>query len=493
LNLYKAKEVRDLETKAIKALNGKSIILMERAASATFKLIKENFNLKKFKFLVCYGSGNNGGDGLSLARILIENKAKVSICSILGSPKTDDSKKEHFLLKKLKPKFIYKKDLKSFIDSSVIVVDAIFGIGFKGNLNKSLKDIFKTFEKAYSVVSVDVPSGVNADTGEASIGSVTSDMTLTFIAPKLGLYSSPGAIFAGNIFLDNLGVKNNLKSDYFLSTESIAKKISKKLYRKKDTHKKTFGSLAILSPNEGMEGAVGLASKASLKTGTGLVSVLTYKESIKDFRNRTGGIIPREVMVKNIDDVNVNDFDAILIGPGFGTKRKDFLKSVIKDFKKKLILDADAINIISKDIKLQKLINRKQVILTPHPGEFYRLSKIKDIQEKRIFSLEKFMKNKRYALVLKGYRTLIKGDKKLYINQTGGPALAKAGSGDVLSGIIASLFVQGLNPLDASILGTYIHGMAADKLTKNLKLLDLNVNPSDVIKKLKEVFVCLSK
>lgn len=204
-------------------------------------------------------------------------------------------------------------------------------------------------------------------------------------------------------------------------------------------------------------------------------------------------MLAAEAMIKNIDqiDSSFKDFDAVLIGPGYGTKRKEKLKELLDKIRIPIIIDADAINIISTDAKLvSKIKNRKDILLTPHPGEMAHLCKTSSdaIQSKRLRMLEDFCKDKKFSLLLKGYRSLLYADKNnILVNSTGGPALAKGGSGDVLSGIIASFVAQGLKPYQAGALGMFVHGACADALLEEKGVSELSVLPTDVISKLGDV------
>jgi NAD(P)H-hydrate epimerase len=486
MKLYKIKDILNSENYAIKKLKIPGIVLMEHAARSVLEEIEKEYGLNH-KFIVVYGPGNNGGDALALSRMLFLKNANIKIYSALGSPKTKEAKQELSIVKKLKIKEI-KNDILKSIDSKTIVIDGVFGIGFNKEIPTKLIKLFESFKKAKAVVSIDVPSGLNIDNGELSKGAVISNLTVSFILPKLGLYTSPGAINAGKVVTKDIFTKDlQIKTNYELIDKDLINSIFKKLKRKNNTHKGSFGHVGVVKGD--MNGAAILSTKAALSVGAGLVSIILDNKISKDIK--TVKNLDDEVMVKS----DLSSFDVIVIGPGLGTgKDKElFLSKVLelaKTNKTKILIDADAINIISKNKKLIKKLN-KNCILTPHPGEFSRLVNIPNnlIQEKRLSVLENFMKDKNFTIVLKGFRSLINSNNFTYINNTGGPHLSKAGTGDVLSGIIASLWAQGLSSTEASILGVYLHGLTADRLLEEKS--ELSIKASDIILKLEEVLKCI--
>lgn len=502
MKLYTAKQVGEVDSFAIKKIGLPSLVLMEHAARGVLEELELRFCcLSAHKFIVLYGSGNNGGDALALARMLIIKGAEVIIVEALEKPKSVDCKKEMQMLletdkfvrgiRKIKPEQVSK-----YIDDSAIVIDGVFGTGFKKNskTNKKIEKLFDAVAEAPYVVAIDVPSGVDVDTGVAAEWTLTADLTVTFALPKVGLYVSPGAIHSGEIVVKELHtlVSPDATPYELLDTDSI-KSLFYNLRRKKESNKGSYGHVLIVSPESGMEGAVTLCATAALKSGAGLVSIAAVNENAQSLRKRMPKL-PPEVMVKDFDVKTLNKYSVVVVGPGYGKKRRKELKEIIKNVKGPLVLDADALNIISEDRTLLELVSKnKEAILTPHPGEMARLINIKDVQIQRLNVLKLFVLENNVNVILKGYMSLIGSrDGKIFVNPTGNPGLSKGGSGDVLSGIIAAFCAQGLNIVEAGLAGTYVHGLCADMLVDD-GVSVLTITPTDIIEEIGNALKCLIK
>ncbi|MCX6112449.1 MAG: NAD(P)H-hydrate dehydratase, partial [Proteobacteria bacterium] len=253
----------------------------------------------------------------------------------------------------------------------------------------------------------------------------------------------------------------------------------------------------------GMEGAVAMSAMAALKSGAGLVTVVAINETTELLRQRMPILTP-EIMISSIkvDDKTGSElmddfkkFNSVVIGPGFGKKRKTVLKKILEHVELPLVIDADALNLISDNPDIFDIVKGKDAILTPHPGEMSRmLPEIKDVQDHRLRALEKYVKGQKFCLLLKGYRSMLgRGDGHVLINYTGNPSLSKGGSGDVLSGLIASFNAQGLEIWKAGALGMYIHGLCADRLVMEDKNSDFGILPTDIINELGPVIKCLTE
>jgi len=504
MKLYLSKDSRVIDEYAIKNIGVPSIILMEHAARGVYEEIKKRFSpVKNRKFVVLYGSGNNGGDALCVARYLLLDGAKVIISEVVARPKTPDAQLEmEFLLKTAKGRRDFTKlDAKNVIkkiDKDTVVIDGVFGTGFraagKGTINKKLQKLFEAAGSAGFVLSIDVPSGVDADTGEVSEHSIVADCTVTFCLPKVGLFISPGSLYSGEVIVKELFVpKKEKNTPYEFVDEELAKNIAKGLKRRPDSHKGSYGHVAVVSPSKGMEGAVAMCVRAAMKSGAGLVSVLAVGEK-EEFLRKRMPMLMSEAMIKEYMAKTLSSFSVVVVGPGFGKERKKDLKDILSKVKVPIVIDADALNIIAGDKKLLNILKKKDAVLTPHPGEMARLTGRKDVQEHRLSVLEKYVKGARFSVLLKGYRSMLgSGDGSIFINSTGNPALSKGGSGDVLSGIIAGFIAQGLSTKEAGILGAYVHGLCADVLVNKKKASSLGVLPTDIIKELGNVLRCLTE
>lgn len=253
-----------------------------------------------------------------------------------------------------------------------------------------------------------------------------------------------------------------------------------RLKRPVDSHKGMFGKIGVVSSAEGMEGAVAMACEAAYRSGAGIVSVISLDEKIFTLRARMPMLIP-EVMIKEFVDFN---FAAIVVGSGFGKKRSTLLRRILKYSSGPIVLDADALNILSEEPDIMKFCARENIIITPHPAEMGRLLKVSvnDIQKDRVAAVKKAIEVYGFTVVLKGYKTLIAGPgTEIFENPTGNPALSKGGCGDVLSGMIAGFIGQGLHLLDAGMLGAYLHGQCADYLVNEKGVSELSVMPTELM------------
>lgn len=481
MKLFKNYDLKAVETYAVEQLEIPAIVLMEHAASSTLEFIKTKIKIKDATFTVILGAGNNAGDGLSLARMLYSEGAKVFLIKCFDSFNSNEAKLEYEIIKKFET--IKECDISS-IPKNSFIIDAVFGIGFKGTLPENVQNIFNFINSSFTTVfSLDVPSGLNPDTGEVSANTIKANYTITYILPKIGLYTAPGALYAGIVIVKNLffpflepDTKVNL-----LESE-IIKNIFEKLKRGVNTHKNNFGNVAIYASKPGMEGSVSLAAEASLRSGAGLVSIISLDE--ENFHSRFTNI-SKEIIFNKTTLEEFNNYSVLLIGPGFDKTKVELFFKIIKNFKNKLVLDADALNLIAENDGV-KLLEGKEVILTPHPGEMARLTKLESVQNNRLSNLLDFNLNNNFTIVLKGYRTLVCDTlQNIFINSTGNPALSKAGTGDVLAGIISSFWAQSLSATDSAILGVYIHGLIADKLVENIY--ELSITAQDIIDALKKV------
>lgn len=471
--------LRELDKRAEEDFNLKNGILMENAARGSAEKIKNLFPLKKGDAkktiqIVC-GSGDNGGDGLALARILADDFNLHII--ILKEPKSELCKLQYERLKALNI-----RTAKNILPESDILFDAFLGTGLKGLLKAEDK---KTIEKINKVkafkIACDIPSGLNLD-GEASPNAVLCNMTFSMGALKQAFYSDEAKDITGKIEVIDLGLprssyEQNEKSNVFLLEKEDMLLPSRK---KQNTHKGSFGHAGIIIGEK--NGAALLAASAALEFGAGLVTL------IGESRER-----PKNLKADFMYDgkFNAKKFTSIAIGQGLGRKN-DELFSILKMKETQsmpMVLDAD----VFYYAELKKILPElSAAVLTPHPKEFSSLLNItslenlsiEEIQKKRFISALSFSKKfPKLVLVLKGANTLIAHNGKIFINTLGSSSLSKAGSGDVLTGLICSLLAQGYKPLDAAITGSLAHSLAsqnagasysltASKLIKNLEKLE---------------------
>lgn len=465
------------------------IILMENAAEQIYS----NILHKGEKFFVCCGVGNNGGDGLALARKLIINNKQVDVMLCGNIDKmSQECKINYDILCNLTKNIIFAKEEDSYeqviekIKNADIVIDSLFGIG----LNRRIEgiyyiviDIINSYSKY--IVSVDIPSGLNADNGEVHGICVKANETYTVQFYKKGFFIGSACEYLGDINVINIGfpkkvISTNSEDIKVLDREDYRHMLPK---RNKTFHKGDLGRVLILSGSSGFTGAAYITTEAAVRTGAGLVTLLVPSEVQKEISSRF-----IEAMTVNYNEeerVNklIDQADVIACGPGLGTMDEavDMLKKVIKRSKCPIVIDADAINIISKERELLNFVARRGVI-TPHLGEMSRIvhKSILEIEQSKLDICKSFSKENEIVTLLKGYNTVISNGHKLIINTTGSSKMASGGMGDCLTGIISSLIAQGMEIMDAAVLGCYVHGLSADVLGKNR----FNVNARDVIEQI---------
>ncbi|MCF6222344.1 MAG: NAD(P)H-hydrate dehydratase [Flavobacteriaceae bacterium] len=454
----------------------RSIDLMEDAAMQCVDWLLTYLKKNKQPIYIFCGVGNNGGDGLVIARKLIQANFNVKTYIV----KFNDKKSNDFNInfKRLVdidhcPIALIDSSKFPLIIKNAIVIDAIFGIGLSRPPSGFVKKTIQAINSSKSfVIAVDIPSGLFVEKTVTYPESVIrANHTLTFQNPKLAFYLSENKCYIGDWTLLDICLDIN----FIDSLESVYATISleqiKTIHRprKKYSHKGTFGHSLIIGGSFGKIGAVVLASKAALKIGSGLVTSYIPKCGYNILQTSNP-----EVMVEVDDEKYLQYFNyktnpnVIGIGVGLGTHIKTIngFENFLKRNSIPLVIDADALNILSKQKGLLELIPKNSV-LTPHPKEFERLVGSWNNDYEKLDLLLKFSKKHQIVVVLKGANSAIAYQNKIYFNTTGNPALATAGSGDVLTGMITGLMAQNYNALNASILGVYLHGKTADIAIRN--------------------------
>jgi NAD(P)H-hydrate epimerase len=518
MKVVTADEMRSIDRKTIGEYGITGSVLMERAGLSVANNIKEIFNKKKV--LVLSGGGNNGGDGLVAARTLFKWGWDVKVLMMSKKDKLSPDCLEQFKTAEriCVPVEVRTSLTEKDINGSVIV-DALLGTGINKPVTSPISDVIEILNKSdVQVVSVDIPSGISSDNAQVMGEAVRADYTVTFGLPKIGHLIHPGAEFSGKLFIEDIGFPEELLESDKLKTQTIENTDASILVpeRTKYSHKGDYGHVLVLAGSRGKTGAAFMAARSCLRTGAGMVTI-GVPESLSDiFQER---VIEEMVLpladsgngtlsVKAFSDIIkflTEKADLLAIGPGLAlsTDITNLLKKLLKTATVPMILDADAINSLSGDKNIFKNV-KAPVILTPHPGEMARLltqkSKVRSkksdekirikIKNDKINTAISFAKETGVYLVLKGAPTIIsEPDGKVYINTTGNPGMATAGSGDVLTGMIAGFLAQGLNPLDASILGTYMHGLAGDSAASEKGMHSLIA--SDIIDKIPSAFFSL--
>lgn len=502
MKILSVEKIREADAYTIQNEPILSVDLMERAARKLFKwIVKRVDDTHAFKIFA--GHGNNGGDGLALARMLAEKGYHIEVYVVQISDKysTDFEANLQRLQQNgsVKISFLNKKEELPVIDPDELIVDAIFGSGLKNPVDGFAGQVIDHINKSDAVtISVDIPSGLFADrhTDPKKGAIVSADYTVSFQLPKFAFLLPENDPYVGQWQILDIGLSadyiNSAETkDFFLEKRDIIPLLRK---RKKFSHKGTFGHALLIAGGYGKFGAAVLSSRACLRSGVGLLHTHIAKSGTAILQTacpETMLSIDRdENYLSEIPDLGA--YTTVGIGPGIGKElaTQKALKLLIQNYQKPMIFDADALNILAEN-KTWLAFIPKGSILTPHPKEFERLAgKWKDDFEKIKMQREFAIKYGIY-LVLKGAHTsTCFPDGKLYFNSTGNPGMATAGSGDVLTGLLTGLLAQGYAPAVAAVLGVFIHGLAGDMAAKKHGM-DAMIS-GDIIEKIGKAFKQLS-
>lgn len=467
---------KKIDNEAIEGIKIPGILLMENAANEVFINIKD----KGDSFVVISGTGNNGGDGLAVGRKLLLDGKKVSFVIVNPNENySNDFNVNLNIITNITDNIYYIKEfndiekVRELNKNSDVIIDSIFGVGLNRDLNSFYFQLVECVNESKKIiVAIDVPSGLDCNTGKILGNAVKATYTYTFEVIKRGFINYSAFEYLGNLKVLSIGMPNKVKDNNSEGIIILDKNQYKAMINKRKSygHKGSYGKAIIFAGSIGFTGASYIVTEACIKAGAGLTTLVTATECQKIVASQlieamTANYSEKDRIIKNLSTAN-----AIAFGPGIKDVKEyeDILLWVIQNSTANIVIDAEGINILSRR---PDIINnlRGRGILTPHPGEMSRLinKPIKEIEEKRIEIAKEFAMKYDCVLLLKGFNTVITDGNKVYINPTGDSKMANGGMGDCLTGIITSLVAQGYNIFDAATLGAYIHGLAAENEGEN--------------------------
>ncbi|OPY58015.1 MAG: Bifunctional NAD(P)H-hydrate repair enzyme Nnr [Pelotomaculum sp. PtaU1.Bin035] len=517
MRVVTAEEMKRLDQAAIKEYGVPGLVLMENAGRQVVEVIGDVLGIVRGKVVTVFiGKGNNGGDGLVIARHLLNMGAEVKVLALAGVEEiTGDAAVNLEIWRKMGQKIysLHHGDginiVRLILMNSELIVDAIYGTGFRGKMEEKVGRIVEVLNgSGKPIIAVDIPSGLEANTGRVNEPCIQAAHTVTFALPKLGLILEPGADYAGELHVADISIPSVLLEkeapQRYLITEELVRDWLPP--RPSAAHKGDFGRVLVVAGSRGMTGAASLVGEAALRSGSGLITVAVPETlhdileakltevmtvPLPDTGNGNLSLGARQRILSLLEGVNV-----LALGPGLSTEPEvaTMVRELLPLVRVPCVLDADGLNALAGNVEILRKI-QTPVVITPHPGEMARLMGVttREIQEDRLSVASKAAASWNVVALLKGARTVVAAPGgAIYINPTGNPGMATAGSGDVLTGIVASLISQGLDPALAASAGAYIHGMAGDMGAREKGMIGLTAG--DIITYLpaaiREIFEC---
>lgn len=475
MKIFASNVIHEIDNATCEAQKINSIDLMERAADAVrFEIMAKFYSSQRI--VIVAGPGNNGGDALAVARLLFENgyrHLEVFLFNVMGklSHDCDEERKKLITMEGIDFTEVKRDFSPPYLCESDLVIDGLFGSGLRQPLQGGFVMLARYInDSGARVISIDVPSGLFGEWNEnvSHRDMIHADLTLTFQTPRLSFFFAENAEVIGDWKLLDISLdKEKMKStptDYMLVEAGSVRPLLRK--RPKFSAKRDYGSALIMAGSIGMTGAAVMSARACMKCGAGLVTVHSAKVGLPIVQTA----VPEAMFEPDRNENYITDMtvhhthQAVAIGPGIGTHERtiDALEALLKNSKSPLILDADALNCIAKRPSLLELLPA-QTVITPHVGEFDRLFGEHPNSEERLKKAIDMAKYYNIIIVLKGhYTATVRPTGRVYFNSTGNPGMATAGSGDVLTGVIAAFMAQGYRPEHAATIGVYIHGLAGD-------------------------------
>jgi ADP-dependent NAD(P)H-hydrate dehydratase / NAD(P)H-hydrate epimerase len=488
MKILSAEEIRLWDQYTIQHEPIASIDLMERAAGKCADWLEENGYVEN-PFTIFCGKGNNGGDGLVIGRMLAEKKYPVTVNILESGHKGTEDFQTNLARLHQHPevdiRFIQAEENFHELKSDEIIIDALYGSGLNRGIDGVTAKLIDFINKSgCEIISIDIPSGLFTD--RSSIGNIIikARHTLSFQCYKPAFLVAENAEYIGEVHIIDIGLHKDFYSSALSPYELVDDTIIQTIYKPRNrfAHKGNFGHALLVAGSYGKIGAAVLSAKACMRSGAGLLTVHIPKCGYDILQSS----VPEAMVMTDFNssfntkvvqgtpsgEDDLKNYEAIGIGPGIGkaSETKMMLKEVLKNYHSPIVLDADALNIISTEKGLLKLIPGGS-ILTPHPKEFERLFSESANDFDRIQLARQKAKELNCVIVLKGHYTLIATpDGKVFFNSTGNAGMATAGSGDVLTGILTGLLAQGYSSIDTAILGVYLHGLAGDFAAKEISM-----------------------
>ncbi len=508
-----ARQMAELDRVTIEQYGIPSLVLMENAGRSCTERILRILQEKvvapeEASVAVVCGRGNNGGDGMVIARHLHNRGVYVEVFLLSEAEDlSQDARIQYEIVRKMDVECRIIRDhegvedLRSYLEEVHLCIDAILGTGLSSPLQGIVRDVVETINLSLATVfAVDVPSGIDATSGRILGEAVRADYTGTFGLLKLGQVLLPGSIHCGETDIYDIGIPSKAVFDININTEALEERVVKSMLsiRPPDFHKGDAGRVYVVGGSPGMTGAPCLAGQASMRMGAGLITVVVPRslhpvvetklmevmsEGVEDGGS---GTFRKECVPELLEKISRADF--VVLGPGLGTYpgAAEFVAEILPRIRVPFLVDADGLNALADQVGVLRQATAP-CIITPHPGEMSRLTResIEAIEASRIGSAQHFAEEEEVTVILKGARTIIatpKGD--VFINTTGNPYMASGGMGDALSGMVAALASQGLSPTDAACAGVFLHGLSADILVRRHPM--SVVSATDVIENIRE-------
>jgi ADP-dependent NAD(P)H-hydrate dehydratase / NAD(P)H-hydrate epimerase len=480
MHIVTAAEMYEIDRDTVEQIGISADSLMENAGQALFHVLRERIPHSAL-VAVLAGTGNNGGDGFVVARMLKSYGYDVDLWLIPPKEKIKGAAKTALEVYERsgydwKPYAGNEQAFAAHILQYDAIIDALLGIGIKGEVRPPYKEIIELVNRSRAIVyAIDIPSGTPADGGEAET-AVRADVTITIQCPKLGAYTFPTADYYGELLLVDIGippiaVKRNAASRFVWKEDDVIRTLPK---RKRSSHKGTHGKLLVVGGSRAMTGAITLTAKAALRSGAGLLTMAVPDDIYSVVANRVPEAMyypcpARDGAFSGAVDVSALDIDAIAIGPGLG--RTDGIRDLVSTIVQQevpIVIDADALFFWNEYAALVRE-RKAATVVTPHPGEMARMLdlSINEVESDRFGVSKRLATEYGIYVVLKGPFTIVTTpDGSQYVNTTGNPALAKGGSGDVLTGIVSAFLLQHHSAQEAISNAVWVHGKAADMLVE---------------------------